>query len=206
MDAVAVAAWLLVAGPLVGAIPVANPALLRVWSASREDHLAIVGAHRRAWALLNAGFVLATVATTAGLAVLAGALGDDPARGAALVTGAVAYAIGGAQWCAVLAIRTRATPALADLVAAGAGTEPAEGLLGAATGGLFASFVLATSAALVVLGTTLLLGGGVAPVAAGSAVLVGALAIGVLLATGDVVPAVLYLPTVAVGAALLLGS
>lgn len=74
-DGLAVAAALLVAGPAVGAIGVASPSLFRAWTAPRDEHLAIVGAHRRAWTLANAGFTLATVTTAAGLAVLAGAIG-----------------------------------------------------------------------------------------------------------------------------------
>ena len=61
-----VAAILLVAGPLVGAIPIANPSLMPIWSASREDHLATVRAHRVAWAALNVGFGIATIATASG--------------------------------------------------------------------------------------------------------------------------------------------
>ena len=69
-DGVAVAGWLLVAGTILGLAPVANPSLLRVWLVSRAEHIAIVGAHRRAWYTLNAGFAAATVATIAGLGVL----------------------------------------------------------------------------------------------------------------------------------------
>ncbi len=118
---------------------------------------------------------------------------------------AVVYAIAGVLWCAVLAIRNRTTPALADMVAAGTPTEPAETLLGSATGGLFATFTLATGAALVVLGLTLALGGGVAAPVAWLATLIAGLAVGRFLAFGDVIPAVLYFPTLCVGLALLLG-
>lgn len=203
--ALTLAGILLVAGPLVGMIPVANPSLLRVWSASREDHLATIGAHRLAWAVLNVGFGIATIATTAGLAILALDANRDGGRQAALAAVAATYGIAGALWCAVLAIRARATPALADLVRDGQPTEPAETLLGAAEGGLFAAFVLATGVALAGLGLTLLVTGGVAaPIAVASA-LVGLGAIAVLLVTGDVVPAVLYVPTLLVGIALLAG-
>ena len=52
-----VAAILLVAGPLVGAIPIANPSLMPIWSASREDHLATVRAHRVAWAAVKRKYI-----------------------------------------------------------------------------------------------------------------------------------------------------
>jgi len=38
-DGLTVAAALLVVGPVVGAIGVANPALLRAWTAPRDEHL-----------------------------------------------------------------------------------------------------------------------------------------------------------------------
>lgn len=204
-DGISLAAALLVAGPIVGAACASSPSLFSVWSASRADHLAIVGAHRRAWTLLNAGFFIATVGSAAGLAVLAGTLGGDPRRTAALTAVAVAYTIAGALWCAVLAIRTRTTPALADLVTTGTPTEPAETLLGAATGGLFAAFVLTTGSALVVLGLTLGLAGGVAVPLAGLAAFVAALAVVHFLASGDTLPALLYPPTLLIGLGLLLG-
>ena len=48
-DPSVLAGFLMVIGPLVGGIPIAHPALIPVWSASRERHLAIVASHRRAW-------------------------------------------------------------------------------------------------------------------------------------------------------------
>jgi hypothetical protein len=52
-DGITVAAALLVVGPVVGGISAANPILFPVWTASREDHLAIVGAHREALVLVE---------------------------------------------------------------------------------------------------------------------------------------------------------
>ena len=204
-DSITAAGVLLALGPLVGMIPVANPSLLRVWSASRDEHLAIIGAHRVAWGALNLGFGLATIATAAGLAVLALAADPDTARAAALAVVAIAYAFGGMLWCAVLAIRARTTPTLVDLVRDGRPTEPGETLLGAASGGLFAGFVVATCAALTVLGVTLLVTGGVVAPVAISTLVVGIATAAWLLAAGDVIPAVLYLPTLLVGVALLAG-
>ena len=199
------AAVLLVLGPVVGGVAGSNPALFRVWFVPRDEHLALVRAHRRAWMAINAGFTLATVVTAAGLAVLAGAVDVAAGPRAVLATVAVVYGIAGALWCVVLAVRTRTTLALAALVAAGASTEPAETLIGAALGGLFAAFTLATGAALVVLGITLALSGGIAVPVAWLATLIPAVVIAGFLATGDAVPAVLYLPTLLVGLALLLG-
>jgi hypothetical protein len=204
-DATRLAAVLLVIGPLIGVLFVANPPLIGIWTASREVHLATVAAHRRGWILVNVGFGLATILTSGGLLVLAWAEDGAAARGAALVATAVAYAIGGVLWCAVLAIRTRTTPWLADLVAAGGATEPVESLLGATMGGLFGGFALVTAAALIALGGTLLLTGGIAAPVALVSVAIGAIGVAWLLAAGDLIPAVLYLPTLILGIALLAG-
>ena len=204
-DSQTVAALLLVLGPLLGAVPVANPRLVRIWSMSREDHVATVGANRRGWLLLNAGFGLATVATSAGLGILALAWQGDDGAGAVLTAGAIAYGIGGALWCAVLATRARTTPALADLSAAGAAIEPAEALLGAALSGLFQGFVIATAVALIAIGMALAAGGGVTPVVAVVVGLTGVAAIALQLKNGDLIPALLYPCTVLIGVALLAG-
>jgi hypothetical protein len=198
------AGLLLVLGPVVGLIPVAHPALIPVWSASRERQLEIVATHRRAWWALNAGFGLATVATAAGLAILA-LTAHTAAGSAALVPGAVAYLAGGVLWCAVLAIRSRVTPLLGALVAAGTPTEPAETLVGAAQGGLFAGFVLATAAALLAVGAGLIVADVVPAVVGLVQVIAGAGVLLWLLAAGDVIPAVIYLPTLVLGLALLAG-
>jgi len=204
-DGRTIAGLLLVLGPVLGLIPVANPRLMRIWSMSRDDHVTTVGANRRGWLLLNAGFGVATIATSAALGILA--VGWDGGTGprAGLTAGAIAYGIGGALWCAVLSARARTTPALADLIAAGAAREPAASLLGATLGGVFQGFVIATAAALIAIGLALAAGGGVAAVIAWLAVVTGIVAIGVLVWTGDLVPAVLYPCTVLIGIALLAG-
>ena len=204
-DGLTVAGVLLVAGPILGAFGFYDPGLYRVWGTPREEFLATVSAHRRGWTGINAGFTIATVLTAAGLAILAGAL--DVAQGprAVLVAIAIAYALAGVPWCAVVAIRDRTTPALAAMVAAGTPTEPAETLLGGVTGGLFATFGLTTGFALIGLGLTLAVAGGVAVPVAGVAVLIGAVAVATFVVSGDLVPAVLYLPTLLIGIALLAG-
>jgi hypothetical protein len=204
-DGLLAAAVLLVAGPVLFMVGAGNPALVRYWTAPRETGLEIVRAHRLAWRLANGGFIVATVITAAGLVLLALALDGHAFRSAALASVAVAYVVAGTLWCVDLAIRIRTTPALADLVASGAPTEPAETLLGAATSGLFAAFTLVTAATLVVLGLTLALAGGVALPVALLAAIIAVIVIGSQLITGDSIPAILYLPPLLVGAALLLG-
>jgi hypothetical protein len=203
--AVTIAAILLVAGPVIGAIPIAHPSLMTVWSAPRERYLATIGANRRAWGLLNGGFVLMAASTAAGLLVLA--LGSDPtsSSGAWLVAVAVADALCAVPWIVVLAIRAARDPLLASMVAAGAPTEPAEALLGSATEGLFVCYVVGTTLAIIALGIVVGAGGIVAWPVAAIASLAGALLLAIQLRTRDTIPVLLYLPTLFIGTALLLG-
>jgi hypothetical protein len=204
-DALTLAGVLLVAGALIGAAAASHPALWPVWSAPREERLRIVGAHRLAWIMLNAGFLIATVVTAGGLAALAVAQAEDAGVTAALAAVIVAYAVGGGLWCAVVAIRSLTTPALADLSVRGTDTEPAETLLNAAQLGLFGAYSLLTAVALVALAVVVAVAGVIAVPVAVVAGLIAGVVIAAYLVTGDSVPAVLYLPTILIGIALLAG-
>lgn len=204
-DAMTIVGIFLVAGPVVGTACLFYPPLFRVWTAGREEHLALVAAHRRAWTMANVGFSTATVLTAAGLAILAGSLGAGEASTAMLAGGAVAYAIAGTLWCGVQGVRNRVTPDIARMAAAGTPTEPAETLLGSAIGGAFEAFMLITEVALIAIGLTLALGGGVAAPVAWLATLVAVVALAGTVASGATIPAVIYLPTLLVGVALLAG-
>jgi hypothetical protein len=200
-----IAGAMLVLGPLVGVLGFYDTALWRVWMAPREEHLALVAAHRRGWTMLNAGFAIATIVTSGGVILLAEIAGRDDGATAVLFGAAVAYLAGGVLWCAVVAVRSRTTPTLAALVAAGTPTEPGETLLGAAMGGLFAFFCLTTSGSLIALGIALAMGDVIATPIAWSVAVVGALCTAWFLRAGDLIPAVLYLPTSLVGVAILAG-
>jgi hypothetical protein len=204
-DVLVLAGALMVAGPAIGTVCLSYPPLWRVWTVPREEHLALVAGHRRAWTMANVGFTAATVLTAGGLVLLAGSVDVDARSKAILMGGAVAYAIAGTLWCAVVAIRTRTTPALAALVAAGSPTEPAETLIGSATGGLYSAFMLTSGIALAVIGSTLALGGGVAAPVAWTATILAAVALAGFFALDGFLPAAIYLPTLIVGLALLLG-
>jgi len=204
-DGVTTAAILLVAGPIIALVPVAYPPFLTIWTTTRERHIEAVAARRRAWWLLNVGFAGATIATAGGLAVLAVELGGDPVRTALLIAVWVAYAVGGVLWCAVLGSRALVTPLLHDLGATAGPPGDAERLLGAATGGMFALFAVVTSVALIALGVILATSGGVAVPVALLAAAIAVVALAAQLVTGDTIPAVLYLPTLLIGVALLAG-
>jgi hypothetical protein len=200
-DPQAVAGLLLVAGPILGLIPVAHPALLRIWSMPRDAFVATVAAHRGAWAWLNVGFTLASIATAAGLLALSGTM-PDRATSAALLACTAGYGIGAVLWCAVLAIRARCTPLLADF-GAGELDLAQTRLLDAASTALFQAFVLITAVSLAGLGAVLLMTGPTPAWVAGALLLTGTAATAWLLRTGDVVPAELYLPTVLLGLTML---
>ena len=73
-DDVRLAAALLVAGPVIGALCLTYPPFFRVWLVGRDEHLAMVAAHPVAWRMVNLGFVVAATLTAAGLGILAGRL------------------------------------------------------------------------------------------------------------------------------------
>lgn len=196
-----VAGLLLVAGPVVGLIPVAHPALLGIWSMSLVDFVATVAAHRVAWAWLNTGFAVASIATTAGLLALSA---TTPGRvtSAALLACTAGYGIGAVLWCAVLAIRTHTTPLQAAL-GTGDLDLPGMPLLDAVIAGLFQAFVLITALSLACLGAVLLITGPNPAWVAAALLLTGTAMTAWLLHTGDLIPAMLYLPTVLLGVTLL---
>jgi hypothetical protein len=204
-DALTVAAALLVAGPAIGTVCLFSPRFWRVWTVPRDEHLALVAAHRLAWTMANVGFTAAAILTAGGLVLLAGRLNVAEGPRAVLLAASIAYAIAGTLWCALLAIRTRLTPALAALVAAGTPTQPAETLLGAVTGGLYSAFMLTTGIALVAIGLTLVLGGGVAAPVAWAATILAAGALAGFFALDGFLPAAIYPPTFLIGVALLRG-
>jgi len=196
--------WLLVGGTVVGLAFVGHPALIRIWNMPREQHVAEVASHRVVWGLLNAGFVLATVTTAAAIITLATTVYSDSDWSPMILACGVVYAIGGVLWCAELGIRTFTTPLLYDL-GPSSHTDPSVRILDAALSGLFAAFVYTSASALGVLGLALLLAGGLPPVVC---IVTAATGVGIvlwMLVARDIVPAVLYLPTLLIGVALLAG-
>lgn len=203
--AMATAGVLLTVGPVLGAIPIAHPALVRVWGAPRERYLAIIGAHRRAWYLLNTGFAFATLVTSAGLAVLAAAVDTDHASGGLLLGTTLVYGLAGVLWLVVLAARAVCDPLLAGWARDGRPAGPAEIVLGAMLQGLFGAFVITTAITLMVLTYVLATDGLLAIPVALVAGALAALVLAIQLRTGDCIPALLYVPTIMIGGALLAG-
>lgn len=92
------------------------------------------------------------------------------------------------------------------MVAAGAPAEPAETLLGSAISALCSSFLPTTGSALAAIGLAPVLGGSVPGPAAWFATIIAALVVARYVTSGDVIPAIVYLPTLLIGLALLLGG
>ena len=90
-------------------------------------------------------------------------------------------------------------------MATGSPTEPAETLVGRLTGGLYSAFMLTTALALVAIGLTLVLGGGIAAPAAWAVTILAAGALAGFFAFDGFLPAAIYPPTLLIGLALLVG-
>jgi hypothetical protein len=71
-------------------------------------------------------------------------------------------------------------------------------------GGLYSSFLLTTGLALSAIGSVLALSGGAASPVGWLATIIAAFAVARHTTSGDVIPAVIYLPTLLIGLALLL--
>jgi hypothetical protein len=196
---------LLTVGPVLGAIPIAHPALVRVWGAPRERYLGIIGAHRRAWYLLNAGFAFATLVTSAGLAILATGYDAEQASGGILLGTTLVYSLAGVLWLIVLAARAVCDPLLAVWAGEGQPAGPAETILRAMLQGLFGAFVITTAITLMALAYLLATDGVVAIPVALVAGALAAIVLAIQLRTGDCIPALLYVPTMVMGGALLAG-
>ena len=122
----------------------------------------------------------------------------DGAAFAWVLAGTTGYALGAVLWCVVLAVRSRTNVLLADLDP-GALDSPQVRMLEESLTALFQAFVLITAVALAALGATLAFTGTAPAWTAAVLLLTGAAAATWLLRTGDVIPAVLYLPILLLG-------
>jgi hypothetical protein len=200
-------AGLLLAGAgLAGVILVGPTAFVppAIWNGPQVVALKLIAEHPRIWRVANAGFVIATVMTTAGLFVLPDVVG---AGGAPLATAAaVTFALAASLWLVTLAIRLAVTPAVASTFVAGGTIDPAYGPLTQLGHAMFVAFIFIGSASLVALGVALVLGGALAAVLGWVVAIAGLLIIGSYLWFGDTLPAFVYMPTTAIGIALLVSG
>lgn len=206
IDVLPLAGLLLVGGGillvlLVGPTAFVSPA---IWNGPQDVALSLISEHSLIWRVANIGFVLATIATACGLFLAPGLVGD---RGASIGwVSAVLYLVAAAPWLLMLAIRLGITPDVADAFVATGAVDPAWVPLDRLGEALFPSFILIASASIVALGAAIVVGGSLG-VPLGWACLVAGLAIGgSYLVIGDTLPAFVYLPTTAVGIAIILSG
>lgn len=200
-------AGLLLAGSLVLLVLLVGPTAFvppAIWNGSEDVALRLISDHSRIWRVANLGFALATITTAAGLFLTPGVLGD---RGSALAwVAAAVFVLAAAPWLLALAIRVAITPGVAARFVVDGTVDPAFVPLARLSGALFGAFILISSASIVALGAAVVTGGslweplGWACLAAGWAI--G----GSYLAIGDTLPAFVYIPTAAVGTAVLLSQ
>jgi hypothetical protein len=194
--------WLLVVGSAVFMVGAANPVLAKAWSAPQETFLAIVGGHRRAWATTSILFIAAAVVTTPGLVLLAPLVPDVEASGFA-VAGAVTFAIASVIWVITCVHRlTVQAWAAQQYLATGAidrTTEPLDRL----AGGLFQAFIVLAFAGLAVIGVAAATGGLLAVWLGWLVAGFAAAMVGLLYLTGDMPPFAVFVPTLALGVAML---
>lgn len=182
----------------------ANPRLFAVWTAGEEVQLRLIDAHRRSWEVTNLLFAIATVLTVAGLSVTPDIIGPG---GAALARIAVAaYGMGAVLWLAAIVFRLAVTPAAASAFARSGTSEAGYAAASRWSGGLFASFTVTAGSSLVVLGMAVLAGGALPALVGWFTIVIGVVIVGGYLIARDMPPFVVYLPTGALGIAILLAA
>lgn len=198
-------AGILLAGAgLVGVVLVGPTAFIppAIWTGPQGVSLRLIAEHRRRWRVANAGFIVATILTSAGLFVLPSVVGT---KGSSLATAAaVAFALAGGLWLVTLAIRISVTPSVAAGYLASGVVDPAFAPLAKLGSALFIAFVTIGSAALVPLGGAIILGGVLGDGIGWGVALAGIAIVASYLRFGDTLPAFVYMPTTAVGIALLI--
>lgn len=186
---------------LVGPTAFVPPA---IWNGPHDVALSLISEHSLIWRVANLGFALATILTAAGLFLTPGLVGD---RGASIAwVSAVVFVLAAAPWLLTLAIRLAITPGVADRFVADGTVDPDFDPLARLCGALFPAFILIASVSIVALGVAIVAGGSLGE-PLGLACLVAGLAIGgSYVVIGDTLPAFVYLPTAAVGVAMLLST
>ena len=202
MDALHLTGWLLVGGSVLFWIGAGNPYLIRAWMAPHADYLAIVARRPGAWRFTSLFLMTGTVVTAAGFAGLPALLPDGWGR--ALAAGAVgAFEIAATLWIISLLYRHAVLPTMArTFVETGvvdAGSAPLDRL----SGGLFQGFMVIGFAAIAAIGVAATAGGPIAPMVGWGSAVLSALLVAALVAFGDVPPLTIYIPTLALGVALL---
>ena len=202
MDAGHLTGWLLVGGAVLFWMGAGNPYLVRAWTASQEDYLAIVAKRPGAWRFTSLLLMTGTVVTAAGFAGLPALLPDGWGR--ALGSGAVgAFEIAATLWIISLLYRHTVLPTTARMFVETGVVDGGSAPLDRLSGGLFKGFIVIGFAAIGALGVAATAGGPIGPMLGWGSAVVSALLVAGLVAFGDVPPLTIYIPTFAFGVALL---
>ena len=197
-----VTGWLLVLGAVAFGTGAGNPRLLRAWTAQEEVFLTIVARHPRAWLATNLLFIVGTVLTVTGVALLPDVVPAGWPRQLA-IAGATAFALAGSLWLVSLVYRLAVQPTVARGFAQTGATDPWVATLDRLSGGLFQAFIAIAFAGLAAIGVATTAGGPIPALMGWGAAAVSVLFIGILVAVGDLPPFAVYLVSLALGIALL---
>ena len=195
------AGWLLVVGSVLFILGALNPALGSVWSAASDVQLRLIHDAATAWTITSALFLIAAVLTAAGLWLTPERVGS---RGLVLArAAAVAYLVATTAWLASLVFRLTVTPDAATTFVATGAMDPAYVLIDRWSRGLFGAFTDIAGSSLVALGSAVIAGRTLSPVAGWFAIVIGAVIVVGYSLVGDMPPFVAYLPTGLLGVVLL---
>ena len=205
MDPSHLAGWLLVIGSIGFGVGAGNPYLVRAWTAPRPAFLAIVAGHPAAWRYSHLLFIGGTVMTAAGLAVLVVVLPDGWPRSLAMA-GAVAFASATVFWIISLIYRLTVVPSTARGFAETGTVDPWVVALDRLNGGLFTAFILIAFAGLAAIGIAIAAGGPIPALLGWGTAAFSGLCVAGLVIAGDMPPFTVYLAPFAFGIALLVGT
>ncbi len=190
-----IAGWLLLASFALFVPVVALPP--RVWRGPLHEQLALIARRRRAWQAINLSIAGSAMLLVLGFVALAGPLQE--AGGGILVPLSLGtLLVGAALWLTNLAFRVT--------VMAVSGTEPLPGFaaVSAWAGGLFLGWTVLANAANLGIGVAIVHSGYPATWSGWIAIVLGALMLAQLLATGDAIPGLYHVAPALIGVALLL--
>lgn len=170
----------------------------RVWTASLPERLALIAPRRRRWQAINLSIAGAAVLLVLGFAAAGGPL-EQAGAGVLVPLSLSALLMGAPLWLASLTFRlTAMTPA--------SETEPQAGFaaLSAWAGGLFVAWTALANAAVLGFGVAVVHSGYPAAWSGWLAIVLAALMLAQLTATGDALPALYHVAPAMIGIALLL--
>jgi hypothetical protein len=191
-----VAGWLLLASFALWLPAAVLPS--RIWTAPLHEKLDLIAQRRRTWQTVNLSIAVAAVLLVLGVAALAEPL-QAAGAGVLVPLSLAGLLMGAALWLASLTFRI-------TTMTAASGVEPPGGFAApsAWAGGLFLGWTALANAAVLGLGVAIVDSGYPATWSGWVAIVLGALMLAQLLATGDALPALYHVAPALIGLAALL--